>query len=212
MASIVNTDSGRVIAATQRPDGSWRKERRVKDGYTPQEEVPLYESKGKQWASSKPAYPPGLDPKLIKEGEVKKKKKKGSGSGQAQQPQRAPLAEVKSTPDIAPVRAEEKWETVDGKGRGNKGAKKDNVKEIVIKKIQPEIPKAPPVQQEPAKKLRNLKKKLKEIEQLEARIKSKELKNPDLSLDQLSKVARKSEIEDAIEALELEISSLNIAS
>lgn len=211
MASIVSTDNGRVIAATQRPDGSWRKERRVKDGYTPQEEVPLYESKGKQWASSKPAYPPGLDPKLIKEGEVKKKKKKGSGGGQAQQPQRAPLAEVRTTPDVPPVRAEEKWETVDGKGRGSKGAKKDHIKEIVIKKVQPEVSKTPQVvQQEPAKKLRNLKKKLKEIEQLEARIKSKELKNPDK--DQLSKVARKSEIEEAIEALELEISSLNIAS
>lgn len=141
---------------------------------------------------------------------VKKKKKKGSGSAQAQQPQRAPLAEVKTTPDVPPVRAEEKWETVDGKGRGSKGAKKDHIKEIVIKKVQPERSKSPQVQQEPTKKLRNLKKKLKEIELLEGRIKSKELKNPDK--DQLSKVARKSEIEEAIEALELEVSSLNVAS
>lgn len=56
---------------------------------------------------------------------------------------------------------------------------------------------------EPAKRLRNLRKKLRDIENLEQKIKTKELKNPDK--DQLEKVSRKGNVQTEILALELEM-------
>ena len=44
----INEQGERVIAASRRPDGTLRKERRVRAGYVPQDEVAVYQSRGTQ--------------------------------------------------------------------------------------------------------------------------------------------------------------------
>jgi len=57
-----------------------------------------------------------------------------------------------------------------------------------------------PVATDPAKKLRNLRKKLRDIEALEAKLNSGEIENPEP--EQLDKVARKQDVIKEISALE----------
>ncbi|XP_045604918.1 partner of Y14 and mago-like [Procambarus clarkii] len=176
------------IPASQRPDGTWRKARRVKDGYVPQKEMPLYESKGKQWAKNRPDYPVGLAPGDVatmkarqqtddvgipgltlptKQGGMSKSQKKKAAAAK----KKAAAADSDITKDLENVHI------------SNTGGKQ-------------------PSASDPTKRLRNLKKKLRDIEKLEKQIAS-ELKNPEP--EQLEKVKKKDEVIQQIDDLEDEL-------
>ncbi|XP_013789138.1 partner of Y14 and mago-like isoform X1 [Limulus polyphemus] len=192
-AQYVSDESGTYIPATQRTDGSWRKPRRVKEGYVPQDEVPLYESKGKQFAKNKPILPPGLHleevvkvqqgqsgsipgltemlpPTTTKSTKKKKKKKHQQQCNTSDQN----LAKDVTNLHISETGWDKNNETSENKASGD-----------------------------PVKRIKNLKKKLRDIEKLEQKIESGELLKPEK--DQLEKISRKGEIEAEIEDLELDL-------
>lgn len=184
VTSISKTE-GTYIPASQRPDGTWRKERRVRDGYVPQEEVPLYESKGKIWAKNQmgPQYPVGLSQAEIEELKAREaalndpnaaaKKRKKKKKKKLDNPTADPVDHLATSLENK-LKVEESAETT-----------------------------ATPSSTDPVKRLRNLRKKLREIDQLKEKIDSGDLANPEK--EQLEKIARRSEVAAEIEDLELDL-------
>ena len=62
---------------------------------------------------------------------------------------------------------------------------------------------------DPTKRLRNLRKKLRDTEALEAKLLSGEIKNPEP--EQLEKLSRKDQVEDDIKTLERVVAELSLA-
>lgn len=195
---------GKFIPASQRPDGTWRKARRVKDGYVPQEEVPLYESKGKQFAK-KPDLPVGLCPLIAKASREKRERQ--------QQKQNkipgliTPTTTNKTTGPGAHNNQDnrkEKRQTGGGNnGAGNQQASKKvtHQKENNVHTLNDALAAIDLNSEENVvKQLKKLRKKIREIEAIEEKLKKGDLKNPEQ--DQLDKVARKLQIVKEIKTLE----------
>ncbi|CAG0920031.1 unnamed protein product [Notodromas monacha] len=204
-STIVREDGNRYIPASRRPDGTWRKARRVKDGYVPQEEVPLYESKGKQFAKAVPDHPIGLSPAQIERLRLARERNAGHESN----PREVGNALIPGLDPARAVASIKKTAKKAAKGKQGEAVKKPAAENAADKNSKKPSPSAlsldvlrisDPV--DPAKRLRNLRKKLNDIDALEARIKSKEI-SP--SAEQLEKVSRRQQVVDEMEALEKQI-------
>lgn len=201
---------GKFIPSTQRPDGTWRKARRVKDGYVPQEEVPLYESKGKQFAQRRTTgLPPGLCPEVVEA--TKREREKRERAKAKKEAAAANVANKQQIPGVLKLPANltniPKTTTTAFNGQktkatlatpSSKTANDTKSIDALTKNLEQHL-NVQDETQDLQKKCKKLYKKLREIEEIEKKIKSGALKKPEK--DQLDKVGRKKDIEKELKQL-----------
>ncbi|XP_057686262.1 partner of Y14 and mago [Corythoichthys intestinalis] len=189
----VTDESGKYIAATQRPDGTWRKPRRVKEGYVPQEEVPVYENKYVKFFKNKPGLPPGLSASDAEPSNQQQQKIPGCADSDAAGLSKSAKRNLKRKEKRKQQQQQELEEST-----ADAATLVDAVEKVSISAGGEAAEDSSSV--EKAKKIKNMRKKLRQVEELQQKVDSGEIKQP--TQDQLEKLARAKTLRDELEQLE----------
>jgi partner of Y14 and mago protein len=179
-----------IIPGSRRPDGTWRKEVKVRAGYIPQDEMSKYVSSGTKYEREREAMGVVGWGKQEEKKEMTQAQKKNMARKKKRE-QKAPQQEEVKPPAAAAVPKK----TPPPNPEGKKGVKKEENKEE--KKEEPVEEKGGEVNKDA--KIKALKKKIRQVEQLV----EKQQSGAKLNDDQLLKVGRLSDLQQELANLEL---------